>query len=374
MKRLVVGNVYFLSYVFAVLLAIRWFNVWFTSHWSAPGLMLADVILSTATAYVALLYPILPLIELSKLVQEQRHDEVLQFRDGSFIREINKSIAAIITNERDMRAIELMVAQREKEQNMFFANASHELRTPLTTIQGYLDLMEDGIGGEINEEGRQYIKSMQQALQRITVMVNNIIDLSKIEVGRFQVEVVPFTVLDQVDFIEGQFEPLLMKKHQELVVDFDEVLPELKGDPERFKQVLANLVSNAIKYTPAGGHIHVGIHTHGDDRHAVYFTVTDDGLGIPADDLKAGRLFSKFYQVRKGDARIGSGLGLAITKELVEMMHGDIQVASVVGKGTTFTIRMPIWQEDDDDVTQFPTTNVVLHHEMRPDGTRVLPG
>jgi two-component system phosphate regulon sensor histidine kinase PhoR len=221
------------------------------------------------------------------------------------------------------------------------------LRTPLTTIQGYLDLMEDGAVGEMGSEARQYIKNMQQAVHRISVMVNNIIDLSKIEVGRFQVEILPFTVLDQLDFIEGQFEPLIIKKHQTIDFDVDLVLPEVKGDPECFKQVMTNLVSNAVKYTQDGGRITISVHCRPDDKEAIYFTVSDNGLGIPEADLKEGRLFSKFYQVRKGDARIGSGLGLAIVKELVQLMHGDIQVSSELGTGTTFTIRMPIWQEVD---------------------------
>jgi signal transduction histidine kinase len=315
---------------------------------------------------ILVLLPLFPLRSVMKAFNEYQEGITEQIPEGlsSPFKEIQSAIDILHANHAKQRQLQMMQAQREREQGMFFANASHELRTPLTTIQGYLDLMEDGAVGEITPETQQYINNMQQALQRITVMINNIIDLSKIEVGKFQVETLPFTVLDQIDFLEGQFEPLLIKKHQTLDVEIDDYLPELKGDPERFKQVLANLMSNAIKYTPDGGHIVFGAHTHKDDKEAVYFTLADTGLGIPQEDLTEGRLFSKFYQVRKGDARVGSGLGLAIVKELVQMMHGDIRVDSQVGTGTIFTIRMPIWQEEN-NATESAAADGVLREQVR---------
>lgn len=239
--------------------------------------------------------------------------------------------------------LEALRQAKEREQNAFFANISHELRTPLTTIQGILDLLNDGDLGDLNPDQQHYIETAQKAMDRLMPMVNNVIDISKAEANRLEVEYVPFVAMDEVVAVVEQFSATARRKQIKLDYDVANDLPEVVGDPYRFRQVLLNLVSNAVKYTDEGGMIQLRAHLCPGDDHTVCFEVSDNGVGISEEGLK--HIGEKFYQVRVRDAKKGSGLGLAIVKELVHLMHGDMHVQSQEGKGTTFIVMMPVYEE-----------------------------
>lgn len=234
---------------------------------------------------------------------------------------------------------ELAYQQREHEQSMFFANASHEFRTPMMTLQGYLDLLADGSAGAINETQARYISNMQTALERLTHMVNDAIDLSKIEAGKMMVDLAPVSPYDIESFLCAQFEPIMTTRGIKFRCPMQQNLPEVLVDYTKMTQVLSNLLNNAAKFTEAGGEVLFTAFLDPHDEQTVVFEVRDTGKGIPEANLS--RLFDKFYQVSVKDERIGSGLGLAIAKELVSLMHGEINVESEVGHGSRFTVKVP---------------------------------
>lgn len=304
----------------------------------------------TFVELAAIAWVIFPLLRIRNYFYDYENKTIPEIPKNvtSTFREIQSVLNAIHGIEYKNQELEELRIKREAEQNQFFANVSHELRTPLTTLQGCLDLFADGDIGSITHEQMHYVQTMQQALNRLTAMVNNTIDLSKIEVGKMQVEKVAFPFIDELDFVRAQFEPQFMKKHIEFSSDMDEDLPEILADPDKVKQILMNLVSNAVKYTPDGGKISLEAHGAPDNPCLILISVSDTGIGIPAENLEEGKLFSKFYQVRTKDARIGSGLGLAIVKQLVILMNGAVSVESEVGKGTTFTVTLPASRENHD--------------------------
>jgi len=220
-----------------------------------------------------------------------------------------------------------------------FVNAvSHELRTPLTSIRGYAELLEDGVGGELAPAHRDFVTQIARGALRLENLVNDPLDYARMEAGTFQLnpEWVDFgdTARETIDLLK----PLAEEADVHLTLELPDEPLRLKMDPCRVGQVLTNLVSNAIKHTPAGGDIQVRAQTLDDH---LRFEVADTGEGIAAQDLP--RLFQRFSQVGPGGPRVkGVGLGLAISKNLVEAHAGEIGVASQLGRGSVFWVELPV--------------------------------
>jgi len=246
------------------------------------------------------------------------------------------------------RAREGMLRAKEKAETAdrakseFLANMSHEIRTPLNGIQGMLQLMHMT---ELDEESRGYVVTALTCCQRLTRLLRDILDLSRIEAGRLSIITEPFDLRDMVDSVEKLFLPSARQAGLELAAHVDERVPEtLLGDGSRLQQVLNNLVGNAIKFTEAG-HVRLEVHPLPGPEDGVcrlLFEVSDTGIGIPEDQLET--LFEPFVQLDRGFARKygGAGLGLSITKKLLDLMGGDITVASQPGKGTAFQFSVPL--------------------------------
>ncbi|NUM46462.1 MAG: GHKL domain-containing protein, partial [Anaerolineales bacterium] len=220
----------------------------------------------------------------------------------------------------------------------FVTSVSHDLRSPLTLMRGYATMIE--MMGQLNEEQKKYLKRIEHGVDRMAHMVNNLLDLGRIESGLLKLEMV--SMLDIVKQVVGSLQYQAEQKKMDLTGQYpDEELPLLKVDPSLINQAIHNLVENAIKYTEPGGKIKVAIQLEV-SHSSVLISVQDTGLGIsPADQI---RLFEKFYRVpnKKAQAQRGSGLGLAIVKSIVEQHKGRIWVESELEKGSTFFIRLPI--------------------------------
>jgi signal transduction histidine kinase len=231
---------------------------------------------------------------------------------------------------------QLEVASQHKSQ--FLANMSHELRTPLNAILGYTELMADGAYGEPSEKMLGILKRLEANGRHLLGLINDVLDLSKIEAGQLVLELSDYSVQDIAQTVRSTLEPLAADKKLAFKVEMATELPPGRGDGRRLTQVLINLVGNAIKFTDAG---EVAIKAEANNG-SFHVSVRDTGPGISAVDQ--ARLFQEFQQAdnaitkKKG----GTGLGLAISKRIIEMHGGKIWVESEVGQGSTFTFTLPV--------------------------------
>jgi PAS domain S-box-containing protein len=221
----------------------------------------------------------------------------------------------------------------------FVSTVSHDLRSPLTAILGYVELIDRA--GPVTEQQREFIRRVQFSVNNITSLINDLLDLGRIEAGfDARKEIVPLGAI--INYAVEGLRSRLAEKDQDLVTQIAPDLPTVLGNPIRLRQLMGNLIGNAIKYTPAHGKIMV--HTHAEDGQVI-IQVNDNGPGIPATDQPY--IFDKFYRASNVPADTpGTGLGLAIVKSIVENHQGRIWVDSTVGQGTTFTVVLPVTEHD----------------------------
>jgi signal transduction histidine kinase len=224
----------------------------------------------------------------------------------------------------------------------FVSVASHELRTPLATIKNAIQLVLRGKAGEINETQTNFLSMADKNINRLTNILNNLLDLSRIESGRIKIKSQELDLRGLVEFILSSFKPQAEGKSIHLDMEVVEGFSPVYGDRENIEQILTNLLGNAIKFTPEGGKVSVLVNPFREEGGMVAISVRDSGIGIPEDQLE--KVFKKFYQVEGSLHRSvsGTGLGLAITKGLVEASDGTIWVESEIGKGSTFTFTLPV--------------------------------
>ncbi len=221
----------------------------------------------------------------------------------------------------------------------FVAKVSHELRTPLTSVKEGLSLILDGALGETTAEQRDFLKTMNADIDRLTELINNVLDIAKIEAGRMHLVRGRLDLKNLIESLIRSYQPII--GHRKIETIWGDA-PPVFADSHRIRQVLVNLFSNALKFTSDRGTITF----RGERRNGmVAVVVEDDGPGIAPEDLP--KLFQKFSQIRQGGIQQprGTGLGLTVCKELTELHRGTIEVASVPGRGTTFTVYLPMYTE-----------------------------
>jgi PAS domain S-box-containing protein len=259
-------------------------------------------------------------------VEDGKTHTAVVVRDATFQKRIEKELK----EARDLAE----AANRAKSD--FLASMSHELRSPLNTIMGYTQLLAEETVGPLNEKQRRFVQHIGKDSEHLLNLINDILDLSKIEAGRIELRRESLNFQSVLNDAISMAQPWAAEKGVQLA---NEALPDAMvwGDGLRLKQVLVNLLSNAVKFTPAGGSVTVRT---AQDGHQVAITVADTGIGIPPEHHEA--IFDRFHQVAsttKG-VREGTGLGLAIAKTLVEQMGGRIWVESAVGQGSRFTFTL----------------------------------
>ncbi len=232
-----------------------------------------------------------------------------------------------------------------RAKSAFVSIVSHELRTPMTAMKGYVDIILRGMAGPIGDEQRQFLQIVRSNIDRLTDLVNDLLDLSHIETGRMRLTFGPVSLHDTVADVLRTLHARVDEKKHTLEVWVSPTLPPVRADGSRLTQILINLIGNAIAYTPPGGHITISARA--DDRFAVV-EVTDTGVGIAPEDQR--RVFERFFRADNAAVREakGTGLGLPIVQSLVEMHGGRIWVHSegVPGKGSTFSFTLPLWETD----------------------------
>ena len=239
-----------------------------------------------------------------------------------------------------MQAVE--AANRAKSD--FLANMSHELRTPLNSIIGFSEVMVDGIPGPVTDEQKEYLNDVLESGRHLLALINDILDLSKVEAGKLELEVNEFSIKDLLERSIIMFKEKAAKHHIVLKSEIHEDIGNIIADERKTKQVVFNLLSNAVKFTPDRGS--VGITAHRTDKE-VQITVWDTGIGIAEEDKD--RIFQPFQQLESTLTKKpeGTGLGLNLTKELVELQGGRIWLESKLGKGSKFHFMIPIRGDDD---------------------------
>jgi signal transduction histidine kinase len=248
--------------------------------------------------------------------------------------------ALAIQNARLFREIadksrQLEVASRHKSE--FLANMSHELRTPLNAIIGFSEVLNERMFGELNPKQEEYLKDIHASGQHLLSLINDILDLSKIEAGRMELELTDFDLPAAMDNAVTLVRERASRRGVTLQMAVAARVGAIRGDERKIRQVLLNLLSNAIKFTPEGGRIEVRA---APADGSVEVSVSDTGVGIAPEDQEA--VFEEFRQVGPSAAKQeGTGLGLALCRKFIELHGGTIRVTSAVGAGSTFTFRLP---------------------------------
>jgi PAS domain S-box-containing protein len=227
----------------------------------------------------------------------------------------------------------------EEMKSQFIATVSHDLRTPLASIMGFSETLMEGSPGPLTEVQKEFLGIIFESSQRQLALVNDLLDVSKLEAGRLQLEMETVHLPELIWGVVEGMRPLADKKGVVLKMDVNDGLPSMEGDPQRLERVVNNLLSNAVKFTPEGGSVEVAAWQ--DDGH-LKIRVSDTGVGIPPEDLP--NLFQPFHRGRNVTKKAieGTGLGLTIVKALVEAHKGTVEVESELNKGTTFRVTLPL--------------------------------
>ena len=241
---------------------------------------------------------------------------------------------------------ELETASRHKSE--FLATMSHELRTPLNAIIGFSQVLKQQMYGPLNEKQADYVDDVLSSGQHLLTLINDILDLAKVEAGRMELQPSTFELPELLENAASMVRERATRQGTGLTVATDKSVGAMEGDERKVKQILFNLLSNAVKFTPSGGTVTLAARA-ADGQ--VVISVRDTGIGISAEDQE--KIFEEFYQVGNSRTQEGTGLGLALTRRLVELHHGRLAVESEVGVGSTFTATMPLSQAG---VAQEPAT------------------
>ena len=286
------------------------------------------------------------LIKLNLRNQTKAQNKQLSY----YVGELERRNAALEQEIADRRALEILLRDAKESaedanvaKSEFLANMSHEIRTPMNAVVGLSNIL--GLSKPLTDRQREFIGTLQTSADTLLALINDLLDISRIEARTVDLETIPFDICQILKEIVGILSVRTREKGIDLHIDDAKVQGRIYlGDPNRLRQILLNLCSNAIKFTEAGS-VRVSVETHAmhDPRHeTVSIRVEDTGIGIPPEKL--GTVFEKFVQ---GDSSInrkygGTGLGLAITRTLTEIMGGAIEVESEAGRGSAFTVRLPL--------------------------------
>ncbi|MFN7984090.1 MAG: ATP-binding protein [Vicinamibacterales bacterium] len=269
-------------------------------------------------------------------------EAVLEARDAQLravtteLTETNQGVLALYA-ELDDNAIRLREASDLKSR--FLSYMSHEFRTPLGSIISIARLLVDQMDGPLNPEQRTQVEFIQSSATELTEMVNDLLDLAKVEAGRITISPAWFEMVDLFSALRGMFKPILTTTTAALIFEDPGDMPGIYTDDKKLSQILRNFISNALKFTPQG-EVRVSATLMPEER--VRFCVSDTGIGIAEEHL--GQLFQDYVQVESAAPKRlrGTGLGLSLSKKLAHVLGGDVGVTSVIGKGSQFSVTIPL--------------------------------
>ena len=266
--------------------------------------------------------------------------------------------------------------EANKAKSVFLSSMSHDIRTPMNGIIGMTQIALQHL--EEKDRVEDCLKKIDESSQHLMELINEVLDMSRIESGNKILHAEPVQLLELIKGVITVCQPEILEEHQELTVDIEELAGDcVMADPVRLRQIFTNILSNAVKYTPAGGKIHVEAHRiseNGKDGNRYQFKIRDNGIGMSEEFQK--RLFEPFTREDNSmtNARQGTGLGLSIVKSVVTMMGGIIDVDSIQGKGTTFTVSLslPAVDESAAEETEKEENRETVKTQQSCDGHRIL--
>jgi signal transduction histidine kinase len=257
--------------------------------------------------------------------------------EASFRQTIEHAQAETLAMNEMLAQANAQLQELDRLKDAFLSLVTHELRTPLTVISGIAEMLQSGVYGQLNAEQERQLGQISEQSARLQRLVNDLLDLSRIEAGLLELRCEWLAPRALADAVVAQLLPLAQQAGVLLSHTLAHELPEIYADGRRLEQVLINLVSNALKYTPAGGAITISAQVEG---RALCCCVSDTGCGIaPA---AQARIFEKFYQAEPRASATGTGLGLTIAKHLVELHGGQLSVTSELGQGSRFCFTLPL--------------------------------
>ncbi len=277
------------------------------------------------------------------VIDHKPHDDITERELG-----ILRDLAALAVDEIEIRSISQHAQKATEAKSKFIANMSHEIRTPLNAIMGFANMLEES---PLSRDQRQQVATIRSSGQALLDIVNDVLDISKIEAGKLEIEHVPFSVRNVVDDICNLFSMKAAEKYILLMTEYQTPMPErVMGDPYRLRQILMNLVSNAIKFTEKG-HVKI-ILSYTTQTKELLCAVEDTGIGIKPENLE--RIFDAFLQEDMTVTRKygGTGLGLAICNRLMELMGSKLKVASKFGQGSRFFFTLHLPESDEESALQ----------------------
>ena len=257
--------------------------------------------------------------------------------------ETNHGVVALYA-ELDDNAVRLREASDLKSR--FLSYMSHEFRTPLGSILSIARILEDQLDGPLTDEQKKQVAFIRSAAGELSEMVNDLLDLAKVEAGRVTISPAWFEMVDLFSALRGMFKPILQSDSVSLIFEEPQDIPPIYTDDKKLSQILRNFISNALKFTLKG---RIVVRAATVNEQMVEFSVSDTGIGVPPEHLD--QIFQDFVQVDSAIQRRvrGSGLGLALSRRLAQLLGGDVSVESTVGVGSTFRVRIPIALPGSDD-------------------------
>ncbi len=292
--------------------------------------MLSEV--GELTAIVTILHDRTEAIERNDLYEQ------LKMASEELEGKVGEATAELANQNELLRRQALELEQASAAKSQFLANVSHELRTPLNAILGYAAMTLQGVSGELSAPQRRNLSRIDANARHLLTLINEILDITRIEAGRMPIQIVAFNLSDLVREVTTELEPIIAKSRLQVVCKLPSDLPALRTDRQKVKQILVNLLSNALKFTQKGS---ITIKAQLVGRHTVSVAVIDTGIGIPKIDHV--KIFEDFRQVDSTPRRAygGTGLGLSICRRLTTMLRGTLKVESKLGHGSTFTLTLP---------------------------------
>jgi signal transduction histidine kinase len=291
------------------------------------------------TALVTILHDRTEELERARLYEElKRASAELELKVG-------QATAELVRQNELLRRSHIALEQASALKSQFLANMSHEFRTPLNAILGYTSMLLKGVSGELTEHQRRNLERIDSNSQHLLSIINDILDITRIEAGKMPLTMAEFAMPELIREVLAEVEPLIARSTLRLSTRIDDALPPLRSDRQKVKQIVINLLTNALKFTPQGW---VTVTAAGDAATGrVAVAVADSGIGISPKDQDV--IFEDFRQADDSPTRryTGAGLGLAICRRLASMLGGELTVRSALGEGATFTLTLPRMPEDD---------------------------
>jgi signal transduction histidine kinase len=348
---------------------------------------------SWAIVRYVIVKPVLHLREVSDSISRGQLDRRAEIRTGDEFEELsqafNRMLRHLVTIQEELRQVNgeldskvdqlaqanLQLYEMNHLKTDFLTTMTHELRTPLNSILGFSDVLAGA--DNLTERQQRYVKNIQTSGKDLLTLINDILDLAKIEAGKMDLHPVEFAMSDLMERLTSMMRPLAERKNIELIGHCGSALPVLYQDAGKLQQILFNLLSNAVKFTPDGGRVQVSADVA--DGDAMDLIVEDTGVGIPLEDQDS--IFEKF---RQGNTTPGSrtnsltrefagtGLGLSIVRELTKLLGGEVSLVSELGKGSRFTVRLPRSLPDENRLSADLLSNVG-ETSRAPLGERVTP-